>query len=296
MKVSVKKLDALRREMRFTVPKERVAKTLNEVYDSIGKVAKVKGYRPGKAPRQVLESEHRAVAQEETIKQLIPEVYREGLEQEKIAAIDLPEITDVSLKDGVMSFTATVDIKPEIKIRSYKGVRVKRKTNKISDDELNKMLDYFQKSQGKAKEASLDDAFARGLGYPSLEDFKQSLRRQLEIDKDRQNRLDVENQIVDALLKEAKFTAPPSLVKKQVEHRLQEAQQRMKAQQMPDAEITKRQEDLRKNLHQPAERDVKVYLVMDKIAQEEGITAGEGESLPAKVMSFLLKEAHWEDA
>ena len=64
MKVTVKKVDALKREMKFEVPKERVTKKLEEVYEELGKVAKVKGFRSGKAPRNVLEKEHSALAQE----------------------------------------------------------------------------------------------------------------------------------------------------------------------------------------------------------------------------------------
>lgn len=295
MKVTVKKLDAIRREMRFEVPRERVSQTLNEVFDSISKVAKVKGFRPGKVPRNVLENEHSALAQEETIKKLIPEVYREALKQENISPLDLPEISDVELKDGIMTFTATLDIKPEVKVRDYKGIQVKRKSNKVTDDEINKTLDFFRQSQGQGKEVVVDDSFARGLGYPDLAAFKQSLTGQLEIDKDRQNRLDVENQIVNALLKETKVAVPQSLVNKQVEHRLAEARERMKSQKMSEEDSAKKEEELRKNLKGPVEKDVKVYLIMDKIAQEEGITVQEGESMPAKVMSFLLKEAQWTD-
>ena len=295
MKVTVKKLDAIRREMRFEVPPERVTQTLNTVYDSLGKVAKVKGFRPGKVPRQVLEAEHSALAQEETIKKLIPEVYREGIERENLAPIDLPDIKDVELKNGLMTFTATIDIKPDVKIKHYKGIKVKRKSNRVTEEEVKKTLEYFRQSQGQGEEVAIDDAFARGLGYPDLNSFQQSLTRQLEIDKDRQNRMDVENQIVQALLKEAKLVVPSSLVRKQLEHRIQEARKRMQTQKLPEADITKKEEELRKNLKDAVERDVKIFLILDAIAHNEGLVAGENENMPAKVLSFLMKEAQWQD-
>jgi len=58
------------------------------------------------------------------------------------------------------------------------------------------------------------------MGFPSLEEFKTALKRQLEFDKDRNNRMDVENQIVEELFKNAKLTVPQSLVKRQLHHRL----------------------------------------------------------------------------
>src|SRR3990167_1215738 len=249
MKVAVKKIDALKRELKFEVPKERVSKKIDEVYEEIGKVAKIKGYRPGKAPRSVVETHHGSLAREETLKKLIPEVYREAIQQEKIDPLDLPEIMDVEFKDGIIRFTATVDIKPEVTVKDYKQISVKRKSSVVTEEEINKMLEYFKQSHGDAKgveKVAVDDAFARGLGYPNLEDLKKALTRQMEIDKDRQNRIDVENQIVEALLKSAKLTVPQSLVKKQLEHRVEETKHRLKQQGLNDEEIKKREEDIRK--------------------------------------------------
>ncbi|MCC6759242.1 MAG: hypothetical protein IT395_06425 [Candidatus Omnitrophica bacterium] len=297
MKIAVKKVDALKRELSFEIPKDRVAAAHAEVMGEITKVAKVKGFRPGKAPRQMIESQHGALAREEVIKKLIPEVYHEGIKQEKIDALDLPEIHDVEYKDGLIRFKAHVDIKPEVKLGNYKGIKVTRKSSKVTDEELDKTLEYFKKAQGGEKEVAVDDAFVKSLGYPSLAEFKQSLTRQMEMDKDRQNRIDVENQLVDALIKDAKLAVPESLVKRQLEHRMHDMQHRMKDQGMPETEIKKREEEMRKEFEKTAEKDVKVYLILDAIAKAEGIhTHSENESLPAKVMAFLLKEASWEEA
>lgn len=295
MKVEVKKVDALKRELKFEIPKDRVAKKMEEVFADISKAAKVKGYRPGKAPRNVIEAEHGALAKEETVKALIPEVYQEALGQEKITPVDMPEITDVRFKDGILTFTAHVDIKPEVKIKKYKGIEIKRKSSEITDEELAKTLEFFRQSQGKDKETQIDDAFARGLGYPGLEDFKKSLRRQMEMDKDRQSRIDVENQIVEALLKDAQLAVPQSMVKKQLEYRIHDAKHRMEHQHLPAEEIAKREKELRKELPEAVERDVKIYLIFDKIAELENIQTDQENGVSARVMEFLLKEAAWKD-
>ena len=295
MKVAVKKIDALRRELNFEISKERVKKKMEEVYEELTRVAKIKGFRPGKAPRHMVEAHHGALAREEAVKKLIPEVYREGIEQEKISPLDLPEIEDVRFQDGILTFKALVDIKPEIKLENYKGIAVKRKDSKVTEEDVAKTLEYFKKSTGE-ENAEIDDKFVRGLGYPDLKTFKESLTRQLEIDKDRQNRIDVEQQIVDALLKQAKFATPQSLVKKQLEYRLSETKKRLKSQVMSDEDLNKKDDEMRKELKEPVERDVKIYLIFDKIAHEEHIHIHEGESLSHKVMEFLLKEANWQSA
>ena len=295
MKIEVKKIDATKRELRFEVPRERVAKVLGEVYDDLGKVAKIKGYRPGKAPRHVLEAHQGKVAKEETLKRLIPEAYREGLEKENISPLDLPEIFDVEFKDGVVTFAASLDIKPEIKLGNYKGITIKRKSSQVTEEEVNKTLEFIKKGQGQAgQEIALDDAFAHTHGYPTLEEFKKVLVRQMEIDKDRQNRIDVENQIMEELLNQTQLVVPQSLVNKQLEHRLAETKRRLQTQGVPEEKIKAKEEDLRKELQEAVEKDVKAYLIFDKIAQAQGITVPEGENMPNKVMELLLKEAKWE--
>ena len=295
MKVEIKK-DGLKREIKFEIPKDRVSQALSAVYEDIGKVSKIKGFRPGKAPRHMLEKQHGKLAEEEALKKLIPEVYREAIEKEKIDPLDLPEIEDVLFKDGMVRFTAKLDVRPEIKLKEYKGIKVTRKGSVVTDEEINKTLDFFKKGQGD-KEVTIDDAFAHGVGYANLEDFKNSLKRQMEIDKDRQNRSDVENQIVEELLKQVKFEVPQTLVSRQIERRLQEARRHWQSQhkQMTKEEMDKKETELRKDLVPAVEKDIKVYLIFDKIAEAEDMKFDEPGHMPGKVMEFLLKEAAWEN-
>jgi len=298
MKVAVKKVDAVKRELKFEIPRERVSQKFDEVYKELSKIVKVKGFRPGKVPRQILEKHHSDKAKDEVLRKLVSEVYQEGITQENLAPLDLPEIADVVFKDGIIKFTAKLDIKPEITVDNYKGIKVKRKSAEVTEDEINKTLEYFKKGRGKEKEEDIkiDDNFAHSLGYPNLEDFRKQLTRQLEMDKDRQNRMDVENQIVEFLIKKAKLTLPESMVRRQMEYRIEHEKKHMKSHGTPAEEIEKKEKEMREQMRASVEREVKVYLILDKIAESEGIEVKEGDNLPAKVMEFLLKEAKWEEA
>src|ERR1700690_3729242 len=135
MKVEVKKVDALKREMKFEIPREKVTEAMDSVYLEIGKHAKVKGFRPGKVPRHILINSHGQLAKDETIKKIIPQAYHDGINQQKLNPIDMPEITDVNLKDCVLTFTATLDIRPEVTVNKYKGISVERKKSEVTDEE-----------------------------------------------------------------------------------------------------------------------------------------------------------------
>lgn len=295
MKVDVKKVDAIKREIKFEIPRERVTKAMDEVYNEISKNAKIKGFRPGKAPRSIIVSSYGKMAQEEMIKKLVPQAYHEGIGEHKIEPIDLPEISEVEYKDGTLSFKATLDIRPEIKLGKYKGIKVNRKSNDVSDEELNKTLEFFQKGQGD-KKIEMDDAFAKGMGFATMEEFKNALKRQLEMDKNRQNRMDLENQIIEALLKDAKLLVPQTLVKRQFNHRLNDTVKRMKAQGAKDEDIKAKYDEIKKSLDEIVEKDVKVYLILEEIAKLEKIDVEDPQHTPHKVMEMLLKEATWEES
>jgi FKBP-type peptidyl-prolyl cis-trans isomerase (trigger factor) len=296
MRIEVKKIDATKREMMFEVSKERVTQELEAVFTEVGKSAKIKGFRPGKAPRHVIEAEHGKLAQEKMIERVIPAAYQEGIKKENINPIDLPEIKDVQVKDGMLSFTACLDIRPEVVVKEYKGIRIKKKNAQVTDEEINKTLDFFKKSQGKEKEVDINDDFAKGLGYPTLDEMKASFRRQMELEKERQNRADVENQIIDFLVKSVKFFVPKTTVDRHLGRLAHEARHRLEKQNTAKEEIDKKIEEFTQKMRPNAERDVKAYFILEEIAKQENITLEEGENVFQKVVSFLLKEAQWEEA
>lgn len=297
MKVSVKKINALRREMHFEIPKERVSQKLDEVFKEISKYAKIPGFRPGKAPKDVVKRSHEKSAREEMLKHLIPEVYQEGLGSEKLDPIDFPSIDQVDLTEGVLKFRATIDLRPEVEVNDYKGLKLTKKSSEITDEELDKTLGFFKKSRGLDEKAELDETFAKGLGFPSLEDFKKAIRHNMEFDKERQNRTETENALIDELLKKAKLDVPQSLVTRQLEGRMQDFYTRLKQHGAKEEDIKKRIEESQKEINEAAEKDVKLFLILQKIAQIENITAGEGkdETLAGRVMELLFKEAKWEE-
>jgi len=296
MKVEVKKVDALKREMKFEISREKVTQAMDEVYNEIGKHAKIKGFRPGKVPRHILVNSHGQLAKDETIKKIIPQAYHDGISQHQLNPIDLPEITDVDLKDGVLTFKATLDIRPDVDLGQYKAIKVVRKPSEVTEEEVQKTLEFFKKGRGD-KEVIIDDNFAKGMGFPSLEEFKKALKHQLESDKDRNNRMDVENQIVEELIKTVKLIVPQSLVKRQLHYRLNEALKRLKAQGLKEEELKKKEEELRPQLEPVVEREVRIFLILEEIGKVENIiTTDPNDSLPAKVMEFLMKEAAWVDS
>jgi len=295
MNTSLKKIDACKREMIIDIPKDVVEKKFDEIYKMIQKKAQIKGFRAGAAPMHLVQSEHGQLAKEEVLKDLIPNSYKEALEKENLMPVNLPEVSDVAFKDGGLSFKASFEVVPEVKIKKYKGVEVKRKKVSVTDEDLKKSFEFIRKSQGLDDKTPIDDSFAKGLGYPNLKELEETIKSQMELSKQQEARNDVENQVAEQLLKNSELEIPQSSLAKQLDYLVEDTKHRMAQQGVKKEEIESKEQTIREKLKPLALNDVKLYFILDKIAELENIKVDKPEHKTAKVMEFLLKEAKWQE-
>ncbi|NQT21895.1 MAG: trigger factor [Candidatus Omnitrophica bacterium] len=145
MKIKIKNIDKCCRLFEIEIPAEIVKRATEEVYKDIKSKAKIPGFRPGAAPKDILEKHYGKTAEQEVLSKVIPEGYRKALEQYKINPVSLPEFSGVEMgKDKELKFKAKVEVRPEIKPKNYKGIRVNRKKIALNQDEVNEGLKRIQ--------------------------------------------------------------------------------------------------------------------------------------------------------
>ena len=289
METIVKNIDGSKRELSISVEGDIVKNKFEDVFKRIGKEGKVKGFRPGHVPRDILEREFSSVAHEEVLKELIPELYNQALEKEGLNVLDLPQITDVKLDRSRLSFKAQVEITPEIAVKNYKGLKITYKKIKVTADEIKRSLDSLKESR---KIDVLDDNCAKSLGYPNLEGLEKAIERQISVQKENAQHNELEHQIIEQLTKDLDFKLPQSLVNKQLEDLVRQAKMEMALRGIPKEKIAEQENELRKKLESQAKNQVRVYLILSSIAKKENMALD--EQMPHKVMEFLFKEARWE--
>ena len=290
MKTEVKKLDSTKCELSVAVSGELVKNKFEEVFSQLAKEAKVPGFRPGKAPRDVLEKHYAASVHEQVLKELVPDVYNQAIAAEKLDVIELPQITDVKLDRSNLSFKAVVEVTPEIAIKDYKKLKINYKIVTVTADEIKKQIDSVKESR---KQEALDDKFSRSLGYPSLSEFEKAVERQIFITKENQERQRIEGELIDNLLKNLEFKVPESLVNRQTQDMLRQTKIDLAMKGIPRDKIEEQEKLLLEGIQPQAKKQVKIYLVLAQIAKKEGIAID--DHMPAKVMEFLLREADWQE-
>ena len=146
MKVKIEESKACRKKLRIEVPADEVKSEYGQMVDAYASQAKVPGFRPGKAPKALIQKRFGKDIQEEVRDRLIPQAYRKALQQESINPVAILHVDDVTLElDKPLSFSVTVDVPPEFKIPKYVGVSLKGESTDVPesevDDTVNRLLD-----------------------------------------------------------------------------------------------------------------------------------------------------------
>jgi len=148
MAVTIENSAPCRKKLRVEVDAQRVAGTRAEILQEFRKVANIPGFRPGKAPEPMVEKRYAGQIDEELRKRLIPESYREALNEQKLKVVGYPQIEGIEYQPGrPLVYTAAVDTAPEFPLPDYKGIPAKKKAVAVQDEDIDKTLDSLREQQ-----------------------------------------------------------------------------------------------------------------------------------------------------
>jgi trigger factor len=164
MKVQVEKKPESVSTLKIELPADEVSKEWDTIANSFARFAKIPGYRPGKAPRAVIDKRFRKEIQDEVTKKLVSRSYREAIEQKKLRVASLTNLEDVQFgEDKSMRFQATIVTAPEFKLPNYKNIPVELPDTKVTEAEIDATLERL-----RDQSADFVDVPERGA---QMEDF-----------------------------------------------------------------------------------------------------------------------------
>ena len=162
MNVQVTESGPWRRTVEIEAPAEDVDKRLNDAYRKYSKTLNLPGFRKGKVPLSVVKRQFGKAIQGEVVQEMVEEFYREASEAEGIQPVSQASIDDINFEEGQpLVFKASVDIRPEITVETYKGLRVTRPVFAVEDEHVEGRLRYMQEEsateQVVERAAEVDD-------------------------------------------------------------------------------------------------------------------------------------------
>jgi len=374
MNIIVEEISSIKKKVNVEIPDDQVTKEVESFYQQVGKQAKIKGFRPGKIPRGILERHFKDYVKSEVIQKLIQETYPAALSEKDLHPVSPPVIDPGELESGKpFQYSATVEVKPEIKIEGYIGLNIEGKKESAKEEEVEERLKGLQNlhaqlrtvpeprpiqsgdhviidyearmdnkplEEGKAVDFTvevgsgrfipaleeklvglnleeekeievpfpedygykkwagktvsflvkvkeikekvfppLDDEFAKDLGdYASLEDLKAKLKEEIEKEKELILDRQLKDQMIEQLIQANSFEIPESMVVEQAKALVSDTKLRLASQGIALKNLNIPEEKLQEDYREVAQKQVRTYLILEKIAAQEGITVTDEEA------------------
>ncbi len=148
MMVSVEKLPGLERRLEVSVPATRVRQQVDARLLKVSRTARIKGFRPGKAPIHVVRKHYGRDVQQEVVSDLIRETFAEALRQEKLQPAGGPRIEPQKTgePDG-LRYTATFEVYPQIELVDPARMRLSRPTASVADGDIDTMIESLRRQR-----------------------------------------------------------------------------------------------------------------------------------------------------
>ncbi|HYA12702.1 MAG TPA: trigger factor [Syntrophales bacterium] len=163
MGVKVEDVSPVKKKLVFDISWLEVKNELDAVYKDVGKKAKVKGFRQGKIPRNILESMYKDYAEDEAITNLVNRYYWEALKANNISAVAQPNIDQKGIEaEKNFTFTATVEVEPVVKPEGYLGLELEKEEHEVSESDVDARLQEIREMFGTMEEVAADRGAKEG--------------------------------------------------------------------------------------------------------------------------------------
>jgi trigger factor len=134
-----------KRELELEIPAENVQKAAEKVARDLARVARIPGFRPGKAPVTLIRRRFADDIQGEVVQSLVPEYLEKALDEKKLIPVTRPEVDKVEFKEGEpLRFRAVFEVLPEFDLGDYKNLEVQVDAIEMGETQVSKALDEMR--------------------------------------------------------------------------------------------------------------------------------------------------------
>ncbi|MEI6391624.1 MAG: trigger factor [Verrucomicrobiota bacterium] len=148
MNVTVENLAPCKKLVRLEIDVQKVDETFETVTKDFQKQAKLPGFRPGKAPREMVMRKHEKDIQDEVKRKLMSEAYRKAIEEQKLDVLGQPDIEEIQFGRGqALQFAATIETAPEFELPEYKGLVAKREVRAVAEEDVERALTVLREQR-----------------------------------------------------------------------------------------------------------------------------------------------------
>jgi len=175
VEVTVEDLSPIKKKLGIALPPEEVKAKIDAAYRGLSQRARIKGFRPGKVPRHVLERFYGNQVESDVIGELIQHSFIHALEEHNLKAVARPEIVaeEVRPAEG-LRYSATIEIKPDVRVEGYDKLAVARAVTPVEEAAIDAQIERFRQSLAQMVPVADRDTVEQGdlvsLAYTGVAD------------------------------------------------------------------------------------------------------------------------------
>ena len=146
MQITIEDISPVEKRVDFEVPWPEVAAKLDKAYDKLRREVRLRGFRPGKVPRQVVEKLYKTRVEDEVARDVVSTAITQAVQEKQIAPIAPPTVDKLELKHGeALKFSTRVEVRSQVTPKDYAGIRVSRRPVKVTEEQIDKALEGYQR-------------------------------------------------------------------------------------------------------------------------------------------------------
>ncbi|WP_255989856.1 trigger factor [Chitinolyticbacter albus] len=149
MQTQLETLSGLERRLSFSIPRDEVSKKVDARLKQVAKQAKIAGFRPGKAPLNIVAQQHGFRVQEEVLGETVERSFGQAVQEQQLQVAGFPRFapSDAPGEEGDFNFIATFEVYPEVAVGDLSGVEIEKPTLTVGEAEVDKTVEILRKQR-----------------------------------------------------------------------------------------------------------------------------------------------------
>ena len=150
MNIEIEEVGPCKKLLKFEIPKETIEGEWQKQLKEVARMAKLPGFRKGKAPRKLLEKNYGDKIIDDVKRAVVSDSYQQAIEKNKLSPIGDPDISDFDFELGKpLKFEITLEVLPTFELGEYKGMPLKSKPVSVTDEDIDKALETISKQKAQ---------------------------------------------------------------------------------------------------------------------------------------------------
>src|SRR5262245_24554662 len=146
MQLTIEDISPVEKRVEFEVPWNDVAPKLEKAYSDLRREVRLKGFRPGKVPRALVEKLYRHQVEHEVARDLVERSIGQAIDEKQIQPVAPLEVDKYEIKAGEpFKFSAKVEVRSQVTPKDYSGVELKRRPAKVEDADVTGALEGYRR-------------------------------------------------------------------------------------------------------------------------------------------------------